>query len=403
MVHEYPIKTQTFVENEALAVEKLGHQISRYALHPGPGLTPGWPAVITARSAIADWRGLVTWVTTAGRAANRYRRISAILVADRFSPRDFARQVFALGHAISLVSHLRRQGEENVHLHAHFLGRCLDVVTYAAIILSPSATTSATGHAADARNVTTPRRFRKQVRRLDAVFCASKSVARVLEDTTERQATAIIHCGITPKPESMGSRPPATSIRILTVARLVEKKGIFDCLSAARALHRQGTHFEWRFIGDGPLFEDLKRESKDLSDKGKIIWMGAQPPKVVHLQLESWADIFVLPSKQSSDGDVDGIPVALMEAMTSEVAVVSSQISGIPELIADAKTGLLIEPGNVEQLVLAIKSLQEKEFRSTISEAAKRFVDVEFNQDIEASKIAKVMIQEPISPASVGH
>lgn len=350
---------------------------------------------MTASSALTNDWGALSWIRTAGRALLRSRHILPILLADGLDVAGLARQLFALGHAISLGSHLLHRGEKSIHLHAHFLGRCLDVVTYTAIILGTGVTTSATGHAADARNVFAPRRFRHQVRRLDSVFCASESVAGVLEEATGRKATAIIHCGITPKPWLAQDRPPSRQLRILTVARLVEKKGLFDCLLAAQELHKKGVPFEWRFIGDGPLLESLKSNSQKLTDQGCIVWMGVQSSAVVHQQLEQWADIFVLPSKVSTDGDVDGIPVALMEAMTSEVAVVSSRISGIPELIAHRETGLLIEPGNLQELISAVESLQNPKFRAAICSAAKKFVDLEFNQNTEAGKISSLICKTP--------
>jgi len=172
---------------------------------------------------------------------------------------------------------------------------------------------------------------------------------------------------------------------------LVEKKGLFDCISAARILEENGIDFIWRIIGDGPLRSALELDSRPLVSTGTIEWLGAQPSSSVHQNLNEWADVFVLPSKVSSNGDVDGIPVALMEAMTHGVAVISSNLSGIPELVSHEKTGLLIDPGNVEELCSAIARMKDDAFRSTMSHHAKLFVDVEFNQAREAQKLSSLI------------
>lgn len=391
-MHEYPVITQTFVENEACALEDLGHPVVRYALHPTDGFASNWPSTMTAKSALSDIRSQMALVKMVGCAIARSRAIMRILFAERPRPSDFSRQLFALGHAISMSSQLRQIGVGSFHLHAHFLGRCLDVVTFAEILLEGTVSTSATGHAADARNSASPNRFRIQVQRLSQVICASESVARVLESTTERKASAVIHCGITPRGPAAEERIPSRRLKLLTVARLVEKKGIFDCLSAAEILHSQGVDFEWRFIGTGSLLQPLQAQSQALTEDGRVEWMGIQPPEVVHQQLQQWADVFVLPSKASPNGDVDGIPVALMEAMTSGVAVISSDISGIPELIRHGKTGLLIDPGNVTELVAAIEAMLNPSLRNELTSSAKTYVDREFNQRTEALKLSKVIL-----------
>ena len=389
IIHEYPVITQTFVENEAEAMESIGHRVTRYALHPGSGFSASWPSVLSAKSALGDFRGILSLLGTLGTMLLRLRSIAVVLFAGARNPTDISRQVYSLAHAISLSSQLRSRNEDDIHLHAHFLGRPLDVLTYARILLGGRVSTSATGHAADARNLVAPRRFQIQVEALHEVVCASESVARLLEESTQRPASAVVHCGI--RPASVGSRDSDSKLHLLTVARLVEKKGLFDCISAARILEENGIDFIWRIIGDGPLRSALELDSRPLVSTGTIEWLGAQPSSSVHQNLNEWADVFVLPSKVSSNGDVDGIPVALMEAMTHGVAVISSNLSGIPELVSHEKTGLLIDPGNVEELCSAIARMKDDAFRSTMSHHAKLFVDVEFNQAREAQKLSSLI------------
>ncbi|CAH0267207.1 GDP-mannose-dependent alpha-(1-6)-phosphatidylinositol monomannoside mannosyltransferase [Arthrobacter sp. Bi83] len=371
-------------------MESIGHRVTRYALHPGTGFSASWPSALSAKSAVKDFRGILSLLGTLGTVLLKLRSIAVVLFAGARNATDISRQMYALAHAISLSSQLRARKEGDIHLHAHFLGRPLDVLTYARILLGSRVSTSATGHAADARNLVAPRRFQMQVQALHEVVCASKSVARLLEESTQRPASAVVHCGIRPA-RGEGSRGSDSKLHLLTVARLVEKKGLFDCVSAARILEENGVDFIWRIIGDGPLRSALELDSRPLVSTGAIEWLGAQPSSTVHQNLNKWADVFVLPSKVSSNGDVDGIPVALMEAMTHGVAVISSNLSGIPELVSHEKTGLLIDPGNVEELCSAIARMKDDAFRSIMSHHAKLFVDLEFNQVREAQKLSSLI------------
>lgn len=396
VVHEFPVATQTFVENEARALDELGHPVLRYAIHHKKVNEPLSPFIMQPLDAVTSFHGIRAVARVLLTCLRKYRSIGRILFSEKFNFRDFVGQVFALIHAVGLTSQLYRRGFNSVHFHGHFLGRCLDVVSYARVLFGATASSSATAHAADANNRRTPSRFRLQVHDLTHVFCASKSVADVLQQSSDRRASAIVHCGITPQRADSSADASAVAeprlLKLLTVARLVEKKGLSDCLAAAEQLQMQGIEFEWRFIGDGPLGKSLQDDSRRLVDQGHVSWMGAQPSRVVYEHLTSWADAFILPCKLSSDGDVDGIPVALMEAMTSKVAVVSSRISGIPELISHNRTGLLITPGDVPGLVASIASLRDFDFRDRLVNAAKSFVDSEFNQVVEARKIRDLIL-----------
>src|SRR5262249_3450479 len=116
---------------------------------------------------------------------------------------------------------------------------------------------------------------------------------------------------------------------ILSVARLIEKKGLDDLLSAADVLRRRGRVFRLEIIGGGPLREPLKAQAKRLGLGERVRLPGAQAHDVVCLAYQR-ASVFVLPCVIASDGDRDGIPNVLLEAMASGVPVVSTPVSGIP-------------------------------------------------------------------------
>jgi glycosyltransferase involved in cell wall biosynthesis len=148
---------------------------------------------------------------------------------------------------------------------------------------------------------------------------------------------------------------------IVAVGRLAPLKGFVHLVDACALLRDRGVAFTCDIIGDGPLREDLARRIADRDLVAHVRLLGALEQHDVRRHLAR-AEVFVLPSVRARDGDQDGIPVALMEAMAMAVPVVTSRLSGIPELVADDKSGLLVEPGDVPGLARAIHRLLRDPF-----------------------------------------
>ncbi|MDQ3254143.1 MAG: glycosyltransferase [Acidobacteriota bacterium] len=139
-------------------------------------------------------------------------------------------------------------------------------------------------------------------------------------------------------------------VRIVTVARLVEKKGIEDGIRAVVKLAREGhQNVEYHIVGDGPLREQLRRVIQELNAADTIKLLGAKRQPEVHEILND-ADIFLAPSFTGADGDIEGIPVSIMEAMATGLPAVSTRHAGIPELIQDGVSGFLVPERDVDAL-----------------------------------------------------
>lgn len=147
-------------------------------------------------------------------------------------------------------------------------------------------------------------------------------------------------------------------VNILTVARLVEKKGIIYLLKAIKILVDSEKMIRCTIIGDGPLRNELINFTIAEGISNNVTFPGANERKKIFKQLSS-ADIFVLPSIVASNGDRDGLPNVLLEAMLMDVPVISTPISGIPELVEDGHSGLLIPEKDEKALVNAILKLTE--------------------------------------------
>lgn len=169
--------------------------------------------------------------------------------------------------------------------------------------------------------------------------------------------------------------------KLVTVCRFVEKKGLeFAIRGFAKALAKapdQAIHFE--LIGSGPLEDSLKALVQELHIAEFVTFSGALPHKEVADALNR-SDALILPSVVSSDGDMEGIPLSLMEAMASGVCVISTYHSGIPELIENGVSGLLAEERNPDQIADHILSLaQNPERAATLAENARSVIEDKFN------------------------
>jgi colanic acid/amylovoran biosynthesis glycosyltransferase len=150
---------------------------------------------------------------------------------------------------------------------------------------------------------------------------------------------------------------PGEPVRLLTVARLVEKKGVEYAIRAVAALRREcGVPLRYQVIGGGPLRAPLERLVQELGVGDVVTLTGERDQDAVSRAMRE-AHVLLAPSVTASDGDMEGIPVVLMEAMASGLPVVSTRHSGIPELVAHDVSGLLVPERDVEALTAALRRM----------------------------------------------
>ncbi|MFQ5641310.1 MAG: glycosyltransferase family 4 protein [bacterium] len=143
---------------------------------------------------------------------------------------------------------------------------------------------------------------------------------------------------------------------ILSVGRLVEKKGFPILLQACSLLREQEIDFECQIVGQGPLHDSLQRQITALNLNDSVKLRGALPHDKL-LPLYRQADVFVLPSRVLENGDRDGIPNVILEAMAMEIPVISTRVSAIPEAVEHGSCGLLVEENNPREVAEAIKKI----------------------------------------------
>jgi colanic acid/amylovoran biosynthesis glycosyltransferase len=183
-------------------------------------------------------------------------------------------------------------------------------------------------------------------------------------------------------------------LRVVSVARLVEKKGVRYLCEAAASLIAQGVSIDLEIIGDGPLQAELERFVNAQALGAHIHIQGRRDKAYVQAALRS-ADVFALPSVTAADGDQEGIPVSLMEAMASGVPCLSTLHSGIPELIEDGISGWLVPERDVAALADKLAGIQRGDFDlAAIARCAWLTVETHFNQTRLHDQLAAHLNQE---------
>ncbi len=177
---------------------------------------------------------------------------------------------------------------------------------------------------------------------------------------------------------------------ILSISRLVEKKGIKYGILAIKELIREYPEINYNIIGSGPLERNLKKLIRTLEIENNVKIIQNLDNNALMTEFNK-ATIFILPCIKAKNGDMDGIPVSLMESMYLQIPTISTKISGIPELIENNIDGLLVEDKNVGQLVESLKILYiNKDLRIKIGNNGKDKVENNFNIHKEAKKLIEI-------------
>jgi colanic acid/amylovoran biosynthesis glycosyltransferase len=200
------------------------------------------------------------------------------------------------------------------------------------------------------------------------------------------QCMKIIHCGV--RPADFAFTPDARQRNlIVAVGRLDHIKGFIHLIDACQLLMQQSVSFTCQIIGEGPLRAQLEQRISQHGLSAYVTLLGAQKSETVRDHLAR-ASVFVLPSVVTPSGDRDGIPVALMEAMAVGLPVVSTRVSGIPELIHHGQGGLLAEPGSAAELAQCIaQTLRDPVQARRMAVYARATVEQDFDVSKEAAKL----------------
>jgi glycosyltransferase involved in cell wall biosynthesis len=389
----FPARSETFVYREVRALRDAGWDVRTVSLNEPTerglpdlkDLETGTTYVYGGGASRTLVAYLVESITHPIRSAvtmlGAWR--DAIVPHERMSISARLKLLVQAAAGIGVAGRLRKAGGVR-HIHCHFAHAPTTVGMYAAGQLGVPF--SFTGHANDL--------FQRRallMRKLDRaafVACISEWHRELYLELCPAGGDRfdVIRCGVdvdawTPKPDAGRDIAAGDPLRILTVCRLVEKKGV-DMLIRALALFGEQTKRPWRLTvaGDGPERERLQTLARELGCGDSINWLGPVGNERVRELLSSSCDLFVLACREDRSGDRDGIPVVLMEAMACGVPVVSGDLPAIRELIRSGHSGILLDVNRPEPLAAELASLvSNSDLRRQLATGGRERVEEEFS------------------------
>ena len=383
----YPRLSETFIAQEILALERRGLDIVIVSLrHPTDRYSHPVHAEISAPVLYLP-EYLVQEPLRVLRAWWKMRRRRGYDTARRVWLKDLMRdrtpnRIRRFGQALVLAAELDGRIDR---LHFHFLHTPASVTRYAAAILDLPWSGSA--HAKDIWTIPEWEK-REKLAAMDWLSTctgvgadhlrglAGDNPQKVHLDYHGLDLSRFPH--VEPEAARRDGSDASDPVRLISVGRAVAKKGYPDLLTA---LSKVPGSLQWRLthIGGGAERDDLKRQAEVLGIADRVEWLGAQPQQSVLDRLRR-SDLFVLASKIADDRDRDGLPNVLMEAQSQGLAVLSTAVSAVPELIRDGETGALVEPGDVPALTTALcRLIADPDLRRRYGEAGEARVRAEFD------------------------
>jgi glycosyltransferase involved in cell wall biosynthesis len=406
VVRSWPRLTQTFVLDEVLAFERRGLRLEIFALE-----RPDEPV---AQPELAAVRAPVTYLDVGARPADHVRALLAApwryLAAawDVIRRRDLdqgyrvSSRWACFGMAVRLAGLLRaerRRGRAPARLHAHFAhDPALVALLTHRLTGMPW---SFTAHARDLWQVPGATVAERVASAGLTIACcrAGADHLRELVAPGLHERIHLVHHGVdvgrfSPAPRARRESGPPL---IVSIGRLVDKKGYPDLLAACRLLKDRNQRFRLDVYGDGPLRERLEHEIDRLGLGDEVRLLGAVPRPELLPALQA-ADVFALTPVQTPDGDRDGIPNVLLEAMACGLPVVTTSVGGIGEAVTHGRTGLLAPPHDVGAIGGHLLSLLiDPAAGRRLGEAARRTVVERFDAAVASAELAGLL-----APTAVG-
>jgi glycosyltransferase involved in cell wall biosynthesis len=393
VMSRFPKLSETFVLLEMLALQQHDFDISIYPLviektsvsHSEVALLE---SRVRAASPLSTSTARAIWHYARHKPAALFGACLHVARANAAPKRAFLASLATLPRAVWMAWSMERTGIE--HIHAHFATHA----TTAAFVVSrlTSIPFSFTAHAQDI--YLNQRMLADKVRAAAFVVTISEYNKRFITrfaGATAADKIHVVHCGVdTHLFQPDASQRAGGPFLIVCVGRLVEMKGQTYLIDACRLLKERGIAFQCALIGDGERRKALERHVVSAGLHNEVRFLGGQPRSVV-LDTVCQADAVVLPSIVTPSGRMEGIPVALMEALACQRAVVATRISGIPELITDGESGLLVEPGDPRALANALARLANDDaLRARLGAAGRKTVVDAFDLEANTAQLAEL-------------
>ena len=397
ILHRFPHLTETFIMRELYWIREHDVEVYIFSLlrpRPTPVHEQASELLPYVRySPFLSWEVLKAQFRFLRRSPSRYLLALAKTIWQTY--REPGVLLRALAIFPKSVYFARQMEELEIdHFHAHFVwleGIAAGIVSHLVGITFTIHPHAFGLFGRNQRNVRTELENASQIVTVSGYHCAyiAALCSRIDPDDIE-----VVHCGLEtdrfrPTSRQAGGGP----VRILSVGSLIEKKGHEYLIDACALLADRGLVFQCDIVGAGSLRRALQARIARHGLRGRVTLLGALTQSQV-LELYQKSHIFALACVVARSGDRDGIPVALMEAMACELPVVTTSVAGIPELVHDGQTGLLIEERDASGLADALERLiADETMRKRLGGQARQTILEGFQIQHNAAKLAAIFRQ----------
>lgn len=389
LVKIYPKLSETFILEEILGLERLGVPLRLYALAPATDAITH-PAVARVRAPLTtlparpDASFLASHARLALGAPLRYLgAFASALARGRQGLQDFLRAGW-------LAVRLRKDGVQ--HLHSHFISSPADIAALVSRLLGLAYSISA--HAKDIY-LSEPADLKRRMAGARFTVTCTEVNRRTLAEIApqalvQRMYHGIDHALFHPARQMFAGERPL----IVSVGRLREKKGLDTLIDACALLRDRGQSFTCEIVGYGEEKSRLEAQIARLALGTRVRLAGKLAREQV-IEHYARAAVYVQPARIAADGDRDGIPNVLLEAMAMGLPVVASRVSGIPELVEHEVNGVLVEPDDAHALADAIsRVLNQPSLCADIACRARATVTERFDNDRNLRQLCALLEQQ---------
>ncbi len=380
----YPRFSETFIVTELVSMQRIGVDCDIFSLRS--------PVDAHFHANLAEVRAPVSYVRCSGlRAGDVWeilQRASRLLIGSGDHLEELLRlEVRDAAQAVEVALAVQERGI--THLHAHFASVASTVARMAARL--SGITYSLTAHAKDIFHVDVDAdELRSKLKDASDVVTVSDFNLRYLQDAFGADAEGVrrVYNGLD-LDEFFYRAPTGRPAVIAAVGRLVEKKGFSDLIDAVALLRRAGRDVRLDLVGAGAMEEELRRQVTEKDVQDSVTLWGALPQAEVR-RIVGAAAVFAAPCVVAHDGNRDGLPTVVLEAMALGTPCVATPVTGIPEVISHGVTGLLVPERDPAALACALAEvLDDADLGASLAKSARDLVEEEFDSLRQAALVAR--------------
>ena len=399
VLRKFPVLSETFILNEILALEKLGVPIHIFSLE-----RPNDPRYHERLSKLKAHITYLPHPSCLHRLAKHSTRTLRYVGANYFKALGYALKyphrptlLLRFLQGCYIANHLHKLNV--THIHSHFANRPTTAALFTSLLTGIPF--SFTAHAVDIfKNTMNQQSLAKKIRSAKFVIAVSDYNKRFLEDLSKVDGEKIVRLynGINLDSFVAPATTPAKPERftLLCISRLVEKKGIPVLVEACKHLRDREIPFDCAIVGTGRLQKALEEQIETAGLQGHVKLHGACDHGEVIRQCHS-SHLFVLPCIAAADGNRDGLPVSITEALASGLPVITTSTTGIPEVVRDGHNGLMVPENDAHALAAAIESvICRPDLYSALCANTRSSVETTFDINRTSETLKNLFVKAPL-------